>query len=387
MAIVAAWGIMRTTLVSSPRIPAAATLAADAPPVTFGLVDQRYASFGAVVPPAVDAALGAAFVNEPLAGDPFLYRARQRVEAGDRAGAIGLLEEARRRSPRSRPVRMMLIEQYLRAENIAAATVEIGVLSKLTPVARDHLSRAVSQLMLDKEVRPAVVRALAADPIYDSILAELARTGADADLIVDLARQQVQSDQPREGRGIWRIALIDRLVDERQYRKARQLWGTFFNVPDDAGGNAVYDGRFAGRPGSRPFNWQLTTNQTGAAERSRRGGLDVDYFGRTSGPLARQLLLLSPGQYRLTFRADGNANAQGSRLVWQVMCDGASSTLSETVLDRVEAAPRAFAANFTVPAQNCVAQWLSLEGMAAEFPTTQSAHIDNVEIRSSGSAR
>ena len=362
-------------------------VAGKAPSVVFALAQTRYATTTEAIPPAVFAELNRAFVSEPLAEDPFLYEAKRRIKAGRGASAITLLEEARRRNPRHRAARLLLVDRYLRAGNISGATTEISVLSRLIPATGGQLALAVAPMLLDPELRPAVVRALAADPLYDQTLNALARQGADPDVIIALARQQVRAQPPRPGEGDWKPLLVARLVEQRRYTRARQLWAAFGGLSGGSAASAgVYDGRFLGKPGGAPFNWEFTASELGAAERASGGGIDVDYYGRLSGPLARQLILLPPGRYRLSFRSEGSANAQGSRLVWRVACDGAQGALAETVV-RAGNAPKVVSADFAIPSSTCPAQWLSLEGVAAEFPATQSTRISAVDIQPLGGAR
>jgi hypothetical protein len=51
----------------------------------------------------------------------------------------------------------------------------------------------------------------------------------------------------------------------------------------------------------------------------------------------------------------------------------------------VSSAPRGFRADFSVP-DGCGAQWLRLEGISAEFPTTQSVEIRGLRINRAGNA-
>jgi hypothetical protein len=129
----------------------------------------------------------------------------------------------------------------------------------------------------------------------------------------------------------------------------------------------------------------LLTGSAGVAERSPGRGLEISYYGRERAALASQLIVLGPGRYRLSFRAEGDATGQGSKLAWLVTCNtGAGAQLLEVPLQRVGAAPKAIAAAFTVPASGCPAQWLRLTGLPGEFPTGQTATISAVQIRPEG---
>jgi hypothetical protein len=102
--------------------------------------------------------------------------------------------------------------------------------------------------------------------------------------------------------------------------------------------------------------------------------------------LARQLLLLRPGQYTFEVQAEGQANGQGSKLVWRLGCQGLQSPLLSMPLEQVTYTPKRLSGRFSVPG-GCGAQWLELVGVPAEFPTAQSARVTGVQIVRSGAAR
>lgn len=75
---------------------------------------------------------------------------------------------------------------------------------------------------------------------------------------------------------------------------------------------------------------------------------------------------------------------QGSRLVWHVRCAQPGKTIAEgtglgsVAIEGVTGAPRMFGGTFVVPGTSCPAQWLTLDGVAAEFPTLQSATLSRL---------
>jgi hypothetical protein len=88
----------------------------------------------------------------------------------------------------------------------------------------------------------------------------------------------------------------------------------------------------------------------------------VIFYGQQDGLLARQLLLLKPGAYRLSMAVSGSL-AGGSGLTWSIRCDRTQSPLSAARLDAVVRQGW----SFVVPS-GCVAQWLELTGVSADVP-------------------
>ena len=113
----------------------------------------------------------------------------------------------------------------------------------------------------------------------------------------------------------------------------------------------------------------------GIAEPDGSGGVDVLYYGRAKAILARQLLLLPAGKYRLAMnvaRTDGEAAA----IRWTLRCATAGKLLAQLPLR-----PGPVAGQFVVPA-GCTAQWLELEGIAGETPGTSELKLAGLRLTS-----
>jgi hypothetical protein len=217
--------------------------------------------------------------------------------------------------------------------------------------------------------------------IRDDTLAYLAAHGADTALLLSLAAASGSGADPAHPPQ-WQGALLDRLVAAGDIEGAYRLWRAAAHVPAEAARSGVYDPNFAGAPGALPFNWQLTSDAEGVAERGR-GGLQVDYYGRAPHLFARQLLLLRPGTYRLQMRVEGDAKGDGTQLAWTIACLGGKAPLLQLPLKDVDSAPKALAADFTVPA-GCAAQWLRLDGSAGDVAAEQNVTITTFAIAAKG---
>lgn len=228
----------------------------------------------------------------------------------------------------------------------------------------------------DPEVRGAVARIVEQDAgIGRLVLAALARQGTDPDTIFSLAGplQPAAEDQAPD----WQPTLLNALIARGQVSEARQAWNRMAGTASPAG---IYDPEFTGKPGPRPFNWHFDSSRDGFAEFAGSSpGLYVEYYGRRDTVLGGQLLTLSPGRYRLSFAAEGEADGEGGRLAWTVSCPSGNRALASVAIAGVDFTPDRFSEEFSVPA-DCPAQWLRLTGKFGEFPKDQRVTISGLQI-------
>jgi len=104
----------------------------------------------------------------------------------------------------------------------------------------------------------------------------------------------------------------------------------------------------------------LMSSAVGLAKREPGGRLHVTFYGQQDGLLARELLMLAPGSYRLTMAVSGDGE-QRRALTWSLRCDRTQTPFSGISLDLVASRPWLF----TVPA-TCPAQWIELSGISGD---------------------
>ncbi|MGQ0558484.1 MAG: hypothetical protein ACT4OE_02700 [Sphingosinicella sp.] len=353
-----------------------ALLSPSDPAFVFERARREYSQTGRISRDRLDAVLAAAR-RAPLAEQPFLFAALSPAPAGA-APTIRLLEEARRRNPRLQLARLGLIEHYVRAGRIAAAAAEIKVASRLVSDIGNVLVDPLTRLALDPGTRPALQRAMGDDPLLDNVLTQLVQQGAPARLVLELAapRMRAYGSGPPPA---WQVLLVERLVERRAYAAAFATWRRFNRI--DAAPGALYNPNFQPMRGGPPFNWALSSDASGAIEPGSDGSIEIVYFGRQDSALARQLLLLPAGRYRLELAAASSDDSGGSRLTWQLSCAGSNVRLAQIALDRLASAPRRLRADFSVPATGCAAQWLRLNGEAAEFPIRRQVRMSGLRLR------
>lgn len=320
----------------------------------------------------------------PLAEEPFFFAAVAALQSGDRAGAVRLLEEVRGRNPRMRLGRLLLVEQYLRMGRVEDAASEIAVLRRLVREVSGLLIDQLALLALDPQTRRSLRLALRADPLIDEVLANLVLRGADPSLILGLAAPRMRA-YPPSNPPPWARALIESLVEARRYRDALALWQRFNRMPPARAG--AFNPGFDNPAALPPFNWRLSTNVGGVAERMADGALEVVHFGRQDTELAELLLLLEPGRYRLQFSAESASRADGTRLFWRISCAGRPATLVNLPFGRLTPTPQVRRAEFEVTRGDCPAQVIKLVAESSEFPTRREAIVRMFEIVRAGAGQ
>jgi len=359
----------------------AAVVAPEHPRVKMALARAEFEIRQGRVSPAARQGAIDALRRSALAEDPFLLSGVQAIADGNPRHGEALLEESRRRNPRSRLTRLLLLDRYLRAGRVDAAGAEMTALTQLVPEAGAALAPGLAGMARDPKLASGTATMLARSPqIRDAVLVQLATSNADPGLILRIAARGAPSAPGSE----WQRILTARLVSEGKVAEAYGLWKRFAGASVPAEGKGLYDPRFQGLPGGPPFGWDLAAGGEAAAERAPGGSLQVDYNGRTAVRLARQLTMLKPGAYRLQMRVEGDAKGEGSRLAWNVVCLGSKASLLQIPLVGIDSSPRALGGSFTVPASGCAAQYVSLDGTPGDVPAEQTATIGALELRPAG---
>jgi hypothetical protein len=310
----------------------------------------------------------------PLAAEPFLIHGIAAVKKGKAKEAEALLREARHRNPRLRGARFTLLELYLRQDRVREAGTELAVLRRLVPELEAVVVPQLANLVRGRGSSAGLLEVLRQDPaLHEAVLDEMAKSGADPDLILSMAPRRTA----RSAR--WQQLLLNRLVEEKQVRRAYTLWASSQGIAAIPGAKGVYDGAFRGEPGPPPFGWTLASTGAGVAEISR-GALEGQFFGREDVTLASQLLMLRPGRHSLSFQVAGEARGDDGGLSWRIQCTDSEATLTEIPLSGTGAASRSLSATFNVPA-GCEAQWLALVGEAGDVPQMQTVTVRDLQVK------
>lgn len=303
-------------------------------------------------------------IKAPLSPDPFLIEGAIAETEGRSAAAERLLLAARDRDPRSRGARYLLAERFFRTGRMTAALIEMQALVSL----QSRGAEAFVPALVGFARAPGAVPQLKAfflryPQVESAVLSVLAIDAANTDLVLALSNA-------REPDPVWHRNLISALVADGQFVRAQSVWAGLSGVRAKAG---LFNPAFAEIAAPPPFNWEFPQNSEGVAEPNGEGGVDVLYYGRAKAVLARQLLLLPPGRYRLAANVS-DASGEAGAVRWVVRCAKA-----DKVLAQLPVRAGSVAGGFAVPA-DCEAQWLQLQGLAGDLPGTTELKIGDLRL-------
>lgn len=306
--------------------------------------------------------------KEPLATTPLMIAGAEAQIGGDELKAERLYAAARARNPRDPAARLLLANALLRRGAIEQGLEEMIALSQVMPNASAPVAPALAAFAktpgAEKSLRPVL---LSRPGLRDAVLSALAQDAENASLVLRLAPRA--SREPGFERP-WEGLLLNSLVANGKIVEARSLWHDLTGLGKrDA---LIVNADFARWKAPPPFNWETQNATGGIAEFGDKPGLTVIYYGRDDVVLARQLLALPPGRYRLWTQTEG-ADPVDS-IAWLLRCTG-GTVVATLRLSKSGGGDEVF----EIP-RNCAAQWMELKGLVPEAQATVETRILGVKI-------
>lgn len=317
----------------------------------------------------------------PLDARAYLILGHQQLLDNMPDRAVATLEAGQRLDPRQRLIHLLLLDRYLRTARYADAATQFSVLARILGATQAPIATAMAQMTMAPETREAVRRTLNTDPVLErAVLIALAKSDTAPDAIFALASPVARADAGNAES--WGPILVNRLVERGQYTAAKSVWQRIYGLSSAQAAMPITNAGFRETKPSPPFDWTLTASSLGAAD-LRGGGLAVDYYGRDSGALASQLLVLQPGRYRFAITVDPGKTDATATLSWTLACKAGASDTRDPLMTlpvTATAKPHRLAAAIMVPA-NCPSQILTLRGEAGEFPSPVSVTLRELDLR------
>lgn len=303
--------------------------------------------------------------TSPLAPEPFLIAGAMAEKRGALNEAERLYLDAQRLQPRSVAARYLLTDLYLRTGKSAAGIHELATLTELIPASSTQLVSILAALAHSRGAAAQLRGLFGSNPgLEQPVLSTLANDPANADLILSLAGP-TRVEEPT-----WQEKLLEGMIAKGDYARAHAVWARLSGLSSASPG--LFNRTFHTSAASPPFNWSLVSGQAGEAE-LENGNLRILYYGRQNAVLARQILLLSPGDYRLSVPIE-SASGSPSALAWSVMCLPGKKQLLRLSLSGA-ANGQSLASDFNIPKAGCQAQQIGLEGAVEESPETTDLRI------------
>lgn len=386
LALLVAWLAVRTAIVGQTANIAPAVARSVAPGDPAALIAAANYPNGDLKPPTAEEAalLDRAVRRNPLYYEPFLANAAFAAAHGEHRRAERLGEAARARDPRVVATHLLLLTEYARSGDLRAAVAEMTPLAAISGVAGPALAAALTTISRTPQGERVVEAALRTNPRWRSAFVRQPAGSSEGLAFRTLAAAprgvpQAQNDDDR-------TSFLMRLVQAGDYQRAYLAWVNFLPASQSQTG-AIYDGSFAKLPGLQPFNWTLTSNELGTAERrsdsALPGGtaLDVNFFGGGETTLATETLFVQPGNYTFSLNgvADGGGKFAGA-LHWQLTCLPSGATTPLVTVSEFSGRPFQASQPVTIPPSGCAAQQLSLTGEPGEVSTLLHAQFNGLRL-------
>jgi len=145
---------------------------------------------------------------------------------------------------------------------------------------------------------------------------------------------------------------------------------------------ALRNGGFEAPNRFAPFDWSIASEPgyTGIIERrSDAPGTVLTLGGSESGEIARQLLVLRPGRYQISFVSANIPQAIEERPKITLKCLSGISVMSMPFSAASDTARKTLA-TFTVPESGCSAQWIGVQSAASFDSPPSLPWIDSITI-------
>lgn len=297
--------------------------------------------------------------------------ATARDVAGDPVSTRRLMAYSESLSRRDLPTQVWLIQDSVQHDDVAGAIRHYDIALRSSDASKALLFPVLVSALGQPAVVAALTDTIAARPAWaPAFLEKAAREGQDmgglAALITGLSRRGYTVPGPVQAEA------SARMVDAGQYQAA---WHVY--AGSAASKAEVRDPDFA-RLGMTdgPFGWTVMPGNGLSVESRRYGAHDaLAYRAATGagGPVARQLLILPAGNFRLSGRVTDRAEGTPPATL-RLTCAGSSTPIATVSADRL-----AFAQAFTVPS-SCPAQWVEVVIDGGDNPLGATGAIGGLHI-------
>jgi hypothetical protein len=295
------------------------------------------------------------------------------VTTGDEAATRRLIRYSESLSRRDLPTQAWLIEDAVQHNDVRGALRHYDIALRATRPAEQMLFPVLFKAIAQPAVVDGLVDTLAVRPPWgDAFLLLASREATDLDGLARLIAGVAKRDYPLPV-SVAPVASA-RMVDAAQYDDA---WRVYAATNHGAVRDIVRDPSFIhATAGAGPFAWSIMSGNGLMAEPRRYGAQNaLAYAAETGagGAVARQLLLLPGGSFRLAGRSFERApDAPPAQI--RLTCAGSGEAIA-----LVPAADATFSQGFVVPA-GCPAQLLDVVVDGGDNPLGASGGIGNLHI-------
>ncbi len=320
-------------------------------------------------------ALGKEPANAAAARDLGLVYSLQ-GKANEAASAFAYSE---RMSRRDLPTQLWLIEARVQAGDVAGALTHYDRAMRTSLETREMLLPTLVGAVQDPVVAASLKKIVAARPNWwvrftDVLVGQSQGAAAIGNIVPALHLDPAVPDQARQ-LSVGLRHMVDLGAIPQAYTLYRQVRRFPGSVPLLRGGDFEAVGQLA------PFEWLLTDGEERQGVREARDGAQgrfaLSLYGDSAGEVARQLMILPPGKYRLSGEA-GSVSTTAPQPSIAIVCAKDAAVLANVALPH--GTRGTFARTFQVSAQ-CPAQYVFISIAGSLDRQAEAPWIDSLDVR------
>lgn len=343
------------------------------PFAAFAMVDQKQT----VDLSKVRELAAAALIDEPVNAIALRILGQAADAANDRAAASRYMHDAVRLSLHDAIAVYWLMLKSAEAKDYKSTVYYANALLRVDPDIGPYVVPVLARVAEDKASVGFLKKVLDSDPPWrDYFLQTLPLDVTDERTPLDLLLALRTSAQPPARQDVNHY--LEFLVRHKMYALAYYTWLQFLPAEQLRSAGFLYNGDFAVAPSGSPFDWVIsqgagvTVDIEPTPGRNGADALIVNFmYGRVDFHSVTQLIMLPPGRYQFTGLHRGNiVGPRGLR--WRIACaENRTKPFAQSdMIDGRATDWRGTELDFTVPDQNCRAQYISLD-LDARMPSEQ----------------
>ena len=303
---------------------------------------------------------------------------------GEHASEARLFSLANRMSRRDRSTQIWLIRQAFQNGDYDGAIHSFDIAMRTSARATEYLAPIVVAATADRRTLPPLATALARNPDWRTdLLRALVYAGPNLEHVALLIRGRLDPSAPADREALQ--TFLNRLVQQERFDLA---WIVYQSAVPGRGSAvaALRNGDFEQSGGFVPFDWSLTDEGDLLAVRGARpdgrpgAALSLVARNNRAGPLARQLIRLAPGRYRIVFEAGSIPASPADRPRLTLGCATGGQVLGELRPAAAGETAQRVVGSIVIP-QACRWQWLTISLNSGDASGDIDPWIDNLAIQ------
>lgn len=331
-----------------------------------------------------------ALAHEPLNATALRVLGLIADRSDDKQSANVFMAAAARDSLRESVAHFWIVSESLRTQRFADAARHVDILMRTRPQLIAQLTPVLVAIAEKAPEDRMLVELLATNPPWRNPFFEaLPKSITDARTPLNLLHRLKGTPAPPKQSEI--NPYLQFLIHHKFYDLAYYSWLQFLTPEHLALTGYLYNGTFRENPTGAPFDWTLisgrgvTVNLLTKPDSANDRALYLEFGqGRVEMQPVSQNILLSPGEYVLSWQAKGHLIGRRG-LVWRLTCgENGTPVAASSMMTGPFTNWTSLLVTFSIPPQGCRMQQLQLlhdARSASEQIVSGSMWIDEVRIR------